>query len=91
MSVDVFKWRNKKFNFFKDFIQSYDENSNKGCILEVDVDYRQELQKAHSDLPFLLLLICMTRKNVLHIKALKSALDHGPILEKVHSIKECKQ
>ena len=30
LPVDGFKWRNDKFNFYKDFIQSYDEISNKG-------------------------------------------------------------
>ena len=30
-----------------------DENSDKGCILEVNVEYLKSLCKLHSDLPFL--------------------------------------
>lgn len=44
---------NNKINFYEDLIQSYDENSDIVCILEVDVDYSKELQKGHSYLRFL--------------------------------------
>ena len=33
--------------------ENYEENNERGNILEVDVDYPIELQKAYSDLPFL--------------------------------------
>ena len=36
------------------FVKSYDKkNSDKGYILEVDVDYPRKLHKLHSDMPFL--------------------------------------
>ena len=50
---DGFKWRNNKFSYYNEFIQSYDEHSNKRSILEVDVIYPKELQKTHISLPFL--------------------------------------
>ena len=37
----------------KDFIKNYDEDSDKGYILEVDVEYLKNLNDLHSDLPFL--------------------------------------
>ena len=52
---DGFKWVEKDdlSNFNDSFIKSYDENSNKGYILEVDVEYPKNLHKLHSDFPFL--------------------------------------
>ena len=41
----------KKFLFL--FIKNYDENSNKGYFLEVDVEYPKNLFNLHSNLPFL--------------------------------------
>ena len=41
----------KKFD--EDFIKSYDEDSDKGYILEVDVEYPKNLLNLHSDLPIL--------------------------------------
>ena len=37
----------------EDFIKNYDENNDKGYILEVDVKYPKGLHELHSDLPFL--------------------------------------
>ena len=39
--------------FTKEFIKNYDENGDKGYILEVDVEYPKKLRSVHSDLPFL--------------------------------------
>ena len=51
--VNGFKWIKKLSKFNEDFIKNYHENSNKGYILEVNVEYPKNLFNLHSDLPFL--------------------------------------
>ena len=58
LPIDGFKWIDtslidKKINKFIGLIKNYDEDSNKGYILEVDVEYPKKLHDLHSDLPFL--------------------------------------
>ena len=52
LPVNGFKWvENNEIN--EEFIKNYNENNNKGYILEVDVKYPKKLHDLHSDLPFL--------------------------------------
>ena len=39
--------------FDEDFTKTYDEDSAKGYILEVDVEYPKDLHNLHSNLPVL--------------------------------------
>ena len=42
------------FKFDEEFTKNFDEESNKGYIFEVDVEFPEDLHNLHSDLPFLL-------------------------------------
>ena len=54
LPINGFKWVNDISKIDKKFVKSYDKkNSDKGYILEVDVDYPSKLHKLHSDMPFL--------------------------------------
>ena len=83
---------------FNKTIKNYDEDSNKGYIFEVDVEYPKNLHNLHSDLKFLPKklefnkcnkLVCnLYDKNnyAVHIRSLKQALDNGRILKKFHKV-----
>ena len=83
-----------KFN--ENFIKNYDEEIDKGYILEVNVEYPKNVHDFHSDLPFKKEMIKIKKcdklvfnlhdKNnyIFHIRVLKQALNHELILKKVH-------
>ena len=101
--VNGFKWINDVSEINEEFIKNYDENSDKGYIIEADIKYPKKLHHLHSDLPFLpkrmkidecKKLVCNLRnkkKYVVRIKSLKQALNHGLKLKKVHRIIEFNQ
>ena len=96
LPVNGFEWVEELSQFNEDFITNYDESSNEGYFLEVDVEYPKKLFNLHSDLPFLPerkknkcdKLVCNIHDKenyVVHIRALKQALNYGLILKKVSS------
>ena len=103
LPVNGFKWIKDVTKIDEEFIRNYNEDNDKGYILEVDVKYPKKLHDLHSDLPFLSermeidkckKLICNLRKKkkyVVHIRSLKQALDHGLKLKNVHRIIEFNQ
>ena len=48
-----FEWVEDTSQFNEVFIKNYDEKSEAGYILEVDVKYPKELYELHGNLPFL--------------------------------------
>ena len=95
LPVNGFKWVRDLSKFNESFIKNYNENSDRGYFLEVDVEYPKN---SHKDLPFLAQrkkiekvkkLVCDIedkKKYVIHIRALKQALNHGLILKRVHRV-----
>ena len=53
LPVNGFKWVEDTSEINEEFIKNYNENNNKGYILEVDVKYPRKLHDLHSDLLFL--------------------------------------
>ena len=98
LPVDGFKWMKYLSKIDEDFIENYDENNDKGYILEVDVEHPKNMHDLHSDLPVLLermkidkckKLVCNLydkKSYVVHIRSLKQALNHELILKKVHKV-----
>ena len=98
LHINGFKWENDLPRFNETFIKNYNENSDVGYFLEVDIKYPKQLWNSHKDLPFLPerrklekveKLVCSIEdkeKYVIHIKALKQALNHGLVLKDVHRV-----
>ena len=53
LPVNNFEWIKDTSQFNEDFIKNYNEESDKGYFLEVDVQYLEKLHELHNDLPFL--------------------------------------
>ena len=100
LPVSDFKWVKLLTEVF---IKNCDENSDKGYISEVDIEYPINICMWYSDLPSLpermkinkgSKLVCnvLDKENyVIHILALKQALNHGLKLTKVHRVIEFRQ
>ena len=93
LPIDSFKWIDNLEKFTSDFIKNYDEDSDTGYLLEVDIEYPKKLHEAHRDLPFLSikkekLITTLEDKesHVVRIQALKQALLYGLELKKAHRV-----
>ena len=53
LPVNNFEWIKDTPQFNKDFMKIYNEESNEGYFLDIDVEYPEKLQELHNDLPFL--------------------------------------
>ena len=95
--LNGFEWVEDPSQFKEDFIKNYVENSDMGYFLEVDVEYWKNLFSLRRDLPFLPErkkienVISLFVTFIIHIRALKQALNHGLILRKVHRILQFNQ
>ena len=90
LSANGFIWYNDYLSdFSEEIIKNNDENSDEGYFLEVDIAYPKKLWVSHKELPFLPetkklekveKLVCGIEdkeKYVIHIEALKQALNNG--------------
>ena len=84
--------------FNEDFIKNYNEESDEGYFLEVDVQYLEKLHELHNDLPFLSKRMKIVKveklvanlhdktEYIIHIMNLKQTVNHGLVLKKLHRI-----
>ena len=96
LPINKFDWIKDTSQFNEGFIKNYNEESDEGYFLEVDVQCSEKLHDPHNELPFLpkrmkiekveKLVTNLQDKTeyVIHIRNLKQALNHGLILKKVH-------
>ena len=53
LPVNGFDWMEDLSKIYADFIKNYDKDSDKGYILELEIEYPKNLHDLHNDLPFL--------------------------------------
>ena len=94
LPVNKFDWVAETSQLNEYFIKNYNEKSDEGYLLEVDVQFPEKLHEVHNDLPFLpermklgkieKLVTNLHDKSeyVIHIRNLKQALNHGLSLKK---------
>ena len=95
LSVDNFEWEKNISKFDESCIKNYNENSDKGYILEADVEYSKLLHDSHNDLTFLpermkikkcrklVFKFYNKEKYIAYSRTLKQALNHGLVMKKV--------
>ena len=91
-----FRWINCNSWDPTKLVNMLSNKENYDYLLEVDVKYPKELHDLHNDIPFmcskmkvggvekLIPNLYDKKKYIIHIRALKQAIDHGLILEKIH-------
>ena len=91
LSVNNSEWIEDTSQFNEDFIKNYNEESDKGYFLEIDVQYTEKLHEFYHDLPLLpeRMKIEKVEKHVadlrdktefvIHIRNLNQALNHRVI------------
>ena len=96
--VNNFEWIEDTYQFNKDFVKTYNEESDEGYFLEIDVQYLEKLHELYNDSPFLSEGIKIEKVEklvanlhdktgyVLHIRNFKQALNYGLVLKKVHRV-----
>ena len=98
LPLNNFEWIKDTSQFNEDFIKNYNEESDEGHFLEVDVQYPEKLYEPHNDLLFLPermkieiveKLVANLHDNfeyVTHIRHLKQILNHKLVSKKVYKV-----
>ena len=98
LPINGFNWENDLSRFNETFIKICNETIDVGYFLEVDMEYPKHFWSFHKDPPFLPerkklekveKLVCSIEdkeKYVIHIRALKQALNHELVLKDVHRV-----
>ena len=94
LPVNNFKWVKDISKFGESFLKINNEESDKGCFLEVNVQYPEKLHELQNDSPFLPKRMTIEEvkkfvpnlddktEYVIHIRNLEQTLNHGLVLKK---------
>ena len=103
LAVKNFEWIEDTPQFNKDFIKSFNQESDEGHFLEVELQYHERLHELHNDLPFcpekmkietvekLFTNLHDKTESVIYTRKLKQVLNHKLVLKNVHREIKCDQ
>ena len=98
LPVNNFEWIKDISQFNEDFIEDFNEESEKEYFLKLDVQCTEKTHGFHNDLSFLPKTMKIEKfeklvanfrdkaEYVIHIRILKQTLNHGLVLKKVHRV-----
>ena len=98
LPVNNFEWIKDISQFNEDFIKNYNDESDEGYFLKVNVQYLENLHELHNDLLFspdrmkiekvkkLVANLHDKTECVMHTRNLEQALNYGLVLKNVHRV-----
>ena len=103
LPLNNLEWIKNTSQFNEDVMKRYNEESDEGYFLEVNVQYPENLHNLHNDLPFLSEKMKIEKveklvadlhdktEYIIHIRNLKQVLNHGLVLKQLHRITKFNQ
>ena len=98
LPLNKFEWMKDTCKFSENFIKIYDEESDEGYFVVVNIQYPKKWLQLHNDLSFLTERMKTEKveklvtnlhdktENPIYIRNLKQVLNHGLILKKVQNL-----
>ena len=98
LPLNKFEWMKDTYKFSENFIKIYDEESDEGYFVVVNIQYPKKWLQLHNDLSFLpermktekveklVTNLHDKTENPIYIRNLKQVLNHGLILKKVQNL-----
>ena len=98
LPLNKFEWMKDTCKFSENFIKIYDEESDEGYFVVVNIQYPKKWLQLHNDLSFLpermktekveklVTNLHDKTENPIYIRNLKQVLNHGLILKKVQNL-----
>ena len=98
LPVNSFEWIKDSSQFNEEFTKTYNQESDEGYFLKVEIQYMETLHELHSDLPFLpermkiekleklVANLYDTTEYLIHIRNFKETLNNGLVFKKIYRV-----
>ena len=98
LPVNSFEWIKDSSQFNEEFTKTYNQESDEGYFLKVEIQYMETLHELHSDLPLLpermkiekleklVANLYDTTEYLIHIRNFKETLNNGLVFKKIYRV-----